>query len=157
VNRRERRLAVLAERALQRHVPAAVLSRVSAYDWLGSVALVPLGFALAGPLADALGVTAVLWLAAGWNVLGSAVVLAVPSVRRLPGASRPTRVLARADGGEHHQQEGGQRPHAVRDGDERGQVPLGPAPVLAADVGAGPGEDVVGQPGGQRLVGERPG
>lgn len=84
--------------------PAAVLSRVSAYDWLGSVALVPLGYALAGPLAGAFGITAVLWLAAGWNVLGSAVIIAVPSVRRLPGAgpaARPAqRVTTRMAGGQ---------------------------------------------------------
>lgn len=150
--------SALWDTALQRHVPAAVLSRVSAYDWLGSVALIPVGFALAGPLAGAFGVTAVLWLAAGWNVLGSAVVLAVPSVRRLPGigGGRPGRGLERTDGGEHRQQEGGQRPHAVRDRDEGGQVPLGPPPALAGGTGAGTGEDVVGEPGGQRLVGERP-
>jgi hypothetical protein len=71
---------------LQQHVPAAVLSRVSAYDWLGSVALVPLGYALAGPLSSAIGVTATMWLAAGWTVAGSAVALAVPSVRHLRAA-----------------------------------------------------------------------
>jgi MFS family permease len=81
----------LWDTALQRNVPASALSRVSAYDWLGSVALVPLGFALAGPLAGAFGVTPVLWLAAGWNVIGSAIVLAAPAVRRLPGTPRPAR------------------------------------------------------------------
>ncbi len=65
----------------------AVLSRVSAYDWLGSAALVPLGFALAGPLASAIGVTTVLWLAAGWTVAGSAAALVVPSVRQLRPAA----------------------------------------------------------------------
>jgi len=77
----------LWDTTLQQHVPAAVLSRVSAYDWLGSVALVPLGYALAGPLAGTLGVTRTLWLAAGWTIAGSAVVLAVPSVRRLRPAA----------------------------------------------------------------------
>jgi hypothetical protein len=72
--------------ALQQHVPAAVLSRVSAYDWLGSVALVPLGYALAGPLSSAIGITTTMWLAAGWTVAGSAVALAVPSVRHLKAA-----------------------------------------------------------------------
>jgi MFS family permease len=77
----------LWDTTLQQHVPAAVLSRVSAYDWLGSVALVPLGYALAGPLAGAIGVTTTLWLAAGWTVAGSAVALAVPSVRQLRPAA----------------------------------------------------------------------
>jgi MFS family permease len=69
--------------ALQQHIPAAMLSRVSAYDWLGSVALLPLGYALTGPLATALGVTGTLWLAAAWTVLGSTAAIAVPAVRRL--------------------------------------------------------------------------
>ena len=76
----------LWDTALQQHVPAAVLSRVSAYDWLGSVALVPLGYALAGPLSSAIGITTTMWLAAGWTVAGSAVALAVPSVRHLRAA-----------------------------------------------------------------------
>lgn len=44
----------LWDTALQQHIPAAALSRVSAYDWLGSVALIPLGNALSGPLASTL-------------------------------------------------------------------------------------------------------
>jgi predicted MFS family arabinose efflux permease len=77
----------LWDTALQQHVPAAVLSRVSAYDWLGSAALIPLGYVLAGPLASALGISATMWLAAGWTIAGSAAVLAVPSVRRLRTAA----------------------------------------------------------------------
>ncbi len=46
--------------ALVRHIPAQALSRVSAYDWMGSLALLPLGFAIAGPLAGALGARTVL-------------------------------------------------------------------------------------------------
>jgi MFS family permease len=74
---------VLWDTTLQQHIPSAVLSRVSAYDWLGSIALAPIGFVMAGTLADALGVSGALWLAAGWTVLASAAVLAVPSVRHL--------------------------------------------------------------------------
>ncbi len=76
----------LWDTALQQRVPAAVLSQVSAYDWLGSVALVPLGYALAGPLSSAIGVTTTMWLAVGCTVAGSAVALAVPSVRQLRAA-----------------------------------------------------------------------
>ena len=43
----------LWETALQRHVAPAALSRVSAYDWFGSLAFQPLGLAIAGPLAAA--------------------------------------------------------------------------------------------------------
>jgi predicted MFS family arabinose efflux permease len=48
-------LQVWWDTALVRHIPPHALSRVSAYDWMGSLALLPLGFALAGPLAGALG------------------------------------------------------------------------------------------------------
>jgi hypothetical protein len=86
----------LWDTTLQQHVPAAVLSRVSAYDWLGSVALIPLGYALTGPLASTLGVTGTLWLAAGWTVVGSAAALAVPTVRHLraPADDAPSCVPA---------------------------------------------------------------
>jgi Transmembrane secretion effector len=41
--------------ALAERVPPHTLSRVSAYDWMGSLALLPIGYLLAGPLGDALG------------------------------------------------------------------------------------------------------
>ena len=46
----------LWETTLQQQVPADVLSRVSSYDWLGSLAFVPLGYAAAGTLGVALGI-----------------------------------------------------------------------------------------------------
>lgn len=75
--------AALWDTTLQREVPAAVLSRVSAYDWLGSVALIPLGYALVGPLSDALGVSGALWLAAAFPVVSGLLVLLVPAVGRI--------------------------------------------------------------------------
>jgi MFS family permease len=53
-------LMIWWETALAQHIPAGALSRVSAWDWMGSLALMPLGFALAGPLAAALGARNVL-------------------------------------------------------------------------------------------------
>jgi MFS family permease len=50
---------VLWSTALAERIPPAALSRVSAYDWMGSLGLLPLGFLAAGPLAEALGTTAV--------------------------------------------------------------------------------------------------
>ncbi|MGH9065784.1 MAG: MFS transporter [Acidimicrobiales bacterium] len=73
----------LWDTTMQRQVPAASLSRVSSYDWFGSVALLPVGYAVVGPLAVLLGVSGALWLAAAWLVASSLVVLAVPSVRGL--------------------------------------------------------------------------
>lgn len=46
---------VLWDTALQQEVPLESLSRVSAFDWLGSFATTPFAVALAGPLADAIG------------------------------------------------------------------------------------------------------
>jgi predicted MFS family arabinose efflux permease len=48
------------ETALAERVPPHVLSRVTAYDWMGSLALLPLGYLLAGPLGERLGATEVL-------------------------------------------------------------------------------------------------
>jgi predicted MFS family arabinose efflux permease len=51
--------------ALVRHVPPHALSRVASYDWMGSLALLPLGFALAGPLAGMIGARTALGVGAG--------------------------------------------------------------------------------------------
>jgi predicted MFS family arabinose efflux permease len=41
--------------ALAERIPPHTLSRVTAYDWMGSLALLPIGYALAGPVGEALG------------------------------------------------------------------------------------------------------
>ncbi len=69
--------------ALQQEIPAEKFSRVAAYDWCGSVALAPVGTAVAGPLAGGLGLDDALWACAGLMTLLSLLVLAVPEVRRL--------------------------------------------------------------------------
>jgi MFS family permease len=56
--------AVLWETSLQQRVPQEALSRVSAFDWLGTFAMAPVALAVAGPLVDAYGLTPVLWGAA---------------------------------------------------------------------------------------------
>jgi predicted MFS family arabinose efflux permease len=58
--------------ALAERIPPDALSRVFAWDWIGSLALLPLGYVVAGPLAHAFGPLAI--LAAG--ALLSAAVLA---------------------------------------------------------------------------------
>jgi MFS family permease len=69
---------------MQRQLPPDVLSRASAYDWFGSMVLLPIGFAIEGWVASLLGITGTLWLGAGWLLLTVAIVLAFPSVRGLP-------------------------------------------------------------------------
>ena len=46
--------------ALQNHIPRDLLSRVGAWDWLGTIGGMPLGFALTGPIVDAVGTSATL-------------------------------------------------------------------------------------------------
>jgi MFS family permease len=46
--------------ALAERVPPHMLSRVTAYDWMGSLALLPIGYVLAGPLGEAFGAVEVL-------------------------------------------------------------------------------------------------
>jgi MFS family permease len=69
--------------ALQQHIPQHALSRVSSYDWAGSVLLLPLGYILVGPLADRFGAAEVLYAAALWTIVSSLAILAIPSVRNL--------------------------------------------------------------------------
>ena len=71
------------EATLQRHIPAESLSRVSAYDWFGSLAFYPLGLAVWAPIADAAGAGPALWAACALQVAVSLALLAVPEVRRL--------------------------------------------------------------------------
>jgi MFS family permease len=68
---------------LQQHVREDALSRVSAWDWMGSFVFLPLGFVLAGPISDAIGISTTLWIALAWALLSTAVVLLVPGVRNL--------------------------------------------------------------------------
>lgn len=72
------------ESTLQRHIPRETLSRVSSYDWFGSFVFSPLGLAIWGPVAAAIGIGPSLWLAFGLSVAAILALLAVPAVRQLP-------------------------------------------------------------------------
>jgi MFS family permease len=67
--------------SIQEQIPARAISRVSAYDFTVSLGLMPLGMAICGPIADAIGLYATLrWM----SVIGIAAALAwlvQPSVR----------------------------------------------------------------------------
>jgi MFS family permease len=71
----------LWETALQRHIPTEALSRVSAYDWFGSLAFTPIGYALAGPLGARIGVAPTLWIVAAFFALSAPCIAALPSMR----------------------------------------------------------------------------
>ena len=67
--------------ALQREVPASELSRVSSWDYLGSLAMLPVGQAISGPVSEAIGISTTLYLAGALFVVLLLAVLAVPEVR----------------------------------------------------------------------------
>lgn len=70
----------------QRLVPGRLLGRVSSLDWFVSIGLLPVSFALTGPVASALGVRATL---VGAGVLGAIVTLSflfLPGMRTLERA-----------------------------------------------------------------------
>ncbi|WAP54448.1 MFS transporter [Streptomyces sp. S465] len=69
--------------ALRQEIPEDKLSRVSAYDWFGSVAMLPLATALAGPAEQAFGRSASLWGCAALILALTLAVLTVPDVRGL--------------------------------------------------------------------------
>lgn len=73
----------LWQTTLQQHIPPTVLSRVSSYDWLGSVAFTPLGLALVGPLATGIGISDTLYLCGAIDVLSVALLLTVRDIRTL--------------------------------------------------------------------------
>jgi MFS family permease len=76
-------LMIWWETALAHHIPPGALSRVSAWDWMGSLALLPLGYLLAGPLAELFGARIVLGVGSAIGLALLALGLASRSVREL--------------------------------------------------------------------------
>ena len=66
---------------MQQLIPAAVMARVSAYDWMVSLIAMPAGYAVVGPAAAWLGLKPVLLVAAALVALPSALIVLVPGVR----------------------------------------------------------------------------
>ena len=86
-------LIIWWETALARHIPPRALSRVSAWDWIGAAALLPVGFFVAGPLASRFGARSVLGVGCAIGLILLALGLAPRSVRTLneePSTERPT-------------------------------------------------------------------
>jgi MFS family permease len=83
--------------ALAERIPPRALSRVTSYDWMGSLALLPLGYLVVGVLADQLGATEV--MAAG-GLLATAVLLLglLPRETRALGRDAPPVAPAGPDG-----------------------------------------------------------
>jgi MFS family permease len=71
----------------QRHVPASMLGRVSSLDWLISIGLLPLSFALTAPLAGLFGVRATLVGAAAIGGVFTLGALFLPGMRDIEGTA----------------------------------------------------------------------
>jgi MFS family permease len=69
--------------SVQEQVPAGAVARVSSYDFALSVGVMPLGLALAGPLADTFGLHTTLVALSALGVLSALAWLATPAVREV--------------------------------------------------------------------------
>src|SRR6266545_737987 len=81
--------------SIQEQIPARAISRVSAYDFTVSMGLMPLGMAVCGPIADAIGLEATLRWMSAVGIVSALAWLAQPSVRALrrpPAAPEPPAV-----------------------------------------------------------------
>ena len=81
----------------QRHIPPGLLGRISSLDWLISISLLPVSFAITGPVASVVGVRTTL---VGAGLIGAAATLAalfLPGMRGIEG--RPGVEAAAAVGG----------------------------------------------------------
>ena len=74
---------VLWDTTMQQQIPERMLSRLYAYDALGSICLVPVGLAVIGPVADAIGTETTLYAAALLVIGATLPVFAVRDVREL--------------------------------------------------------------------------
>jgi hypothetical protein len=81
--------SVIFETGVQHAIAPEKLSRVSAYSWMCAMVFLPLGYALAGPVAAGVGMSGYLVFGAFWIVATTLVVYAVPAVRnyRFPAAA----------------------------------------------------------------------
>jgi MFS family permease len=74
----------LWETTTQRHVPPERLSRVTSYDWFGSLAMSPVGMLIWGPIGAAVGVHEALWIAFAIQLASILVLISVRDIRELP-------------------------------------------------------------------------
>lgn len=70
--------------ALADHIPAEAQSRVSSYDWLGSLAMAPIGYAVIGHVAEANGLSHTMLGVAAVVTVATLLTLSVPQIRQLP-------------------------------------------------------------------------
>jgi len=74
---------VLWETTLQEQIPPEALSRVSAFDYMGSLAFFPLGMVIAGPIEAVIGVAGSFTVATVATVASGALQISLPDIRRV--------------------------------------------------------------------------
>jgi len=75
--------SVVWDTTLQRKVAPEKLARVASYGWMGAMVFLPAGYALAGPIAMAIGLETYLVIAAGWIVVSTLFVIRLRAVREV--------------------------------------------------------------------------
>jgi len=75
---------------LAERIPPHALSRVSSFDYMGSLALLPLGYVLAGPLGEVFGSVEVLVVGGVLATVANLAALVTPGVWRLQNSPRPS-------------------------------------------------------------------
>ena len=78
----------------QRHVPAELLGRVSSFDWLISIGLLPLSFALTAPVSAAIGPQTTLVAAGALGAVVTFAALLLPGMRAVEGRAGAERTRA---------------------------------------------------------------
>jgi MFS family permease len=81
--------SIMWQTSVQTRVPPHMLNRMTSYEVLGSTGSLPIGQALAGPVAGAVGAERVLGTSVVVGVLGCVVLLVVPAVRNLRRVQEP--------------------------------------------------------------------
>ena len=74
---------IMWDTTMQQEIPQEKLSRVYSYDALGSFVLIPLGYAVAGPVSEAIGTRATILGAAAISLTATLLVLLVRDVRTI--------------------------------------------------------------------------
>jgi MFS family permease len=73
--------SVVWDTALKRTIPPDKLARVGAYGWMSAMVFLPAGYALAGPIAEAVGTRAYLLFGAAWLVVSTIFLVRRPAIR----------------------------------------------------------------------------
>jgi MFS family permease len=113
---------VLWDTTLQERVPREALARVSSFERISVFAPLPIGMALAGPVAQWIGVEATLWVSAAWLGVSTVFLLSIPSIRRMERPAHDPLLLGSHDVrhpaplGPDDRRDDGQRDHDGRHG-----------------------------------------